>query len=211
MQGIPFVINMTLPDDKHSYVHRIGRVGRADRMGLAISLVAAVPEKVWSVDNPTRASAVTASAGTTRVRARARHAATPSSPTRAAAPSGTTSCRRARARAAPHHAAQYLRDIEEHLGVTVPHVPASMAVPTPEYDGSVAYGQKRGKAAGAHAPGLACVMHAVAVDGHTALLAPAVKDLEALETSAQARAVCMSRRSPRQLSYFALKQRSWAH
>lgn len=36
-----------MPDEKANYVHRIGRVGRADRMGLAISLVSAVPEKVW--------------------------------------------------------------------------------------------------------------------------------------------------------------------
>lgn len=40
------VINMTLPDEKSNYVHRIGRVGRAERMGLAISLVSTVPEKV---------------------------------------------------------------------------------------------------------------------------------------------------------------------
>lgn len=44
--GIPFVVNMTLPDEKQNYVHRIGRVGRADRMGLAISLVSKVKEKV---------------------------------------------------------------------------------------------------------------------------------------------------------------------
>jgi ATP-dependent RNA helicase DDX1 len=39
---------MTLPasDEKESYVHRIGRVGRADRMGLAISIVSTVREKV---------------------------------------------------------------------------------------------------------------------------------------------------------------------
>lgn len=44
---IPFsVINVTLPDEKSNYVHRIGRVGRAERMGLAISLVSSVPEKV---------------------------------------------------------------------------------------------------------------------------------------------------------------------
>lgn len=41
------MINVTLPDEKSNYVHRIGRVGRAERMGLAISLVSAVPEKVW--------------------------------------------------------------------------------------------------------------------------------------------------------------------
>lgn len=39
-------MNFTLPDEKTNYVHRIGRVGRAERMGLAISLVATVPEKV---------------------------------------------------------------------------------------------------------------------------------------------------------------------
>lgn len=36
-----------MPDEKSNYVHRIGRVGRAERMGLAISLVSTVPEKVW--------------------------------------------------------------------------------------------------------------------------------------------------------------------
>ena len=41
------MINMTLPDDKANYTHRIGRGGRAERMGLAISLVAQLPEKVW--------------------------------------------------------------------------------------------------------------------------------------------------------------------
>ena len=34
------MINMTLPDDKANYTHRIGGGGRAERMGLAISLVA---------------------------------------------------------------------------------------------------------------------------------------------------------------------------
>ena len=38
---------MTLPDKSEDYIHRIGRVGRADTMGLAISLVSAKPEKVW--------------------------------------------------------------------------------------------------------------------------------------------------------------------
>lgn len=41
------MINITLPDEKSNYVHRIGRVGRAERMGLAISLVSTIPEKVW--------------------------------------------------------------------------------------------------------------------------------------------------------------------
>uniref|UniRef100_A0A6G1SJY3 ATP-dependent RNA helicase n=1 Tax=Aceria tosichella TaxID=561515 RepID=A0A6G1SJY3_9ACAR len=47
VRGVPFVIQVTLPDEKANYVHRIGRVGRADRMGLAVSLVGTVPEKVW--------------------------------------------------------------------------------------------------------------------------------------------------------------------
>ena len=42
-------MNLTLPDETEDYIHRVGRVGRADRMGLAISLVSAsgVGEKVW--------------------------------------------------------------------------------------------------------------------------------------------------------------------
>ncbi|GFR65848.1 ATP-dependent RNA helicase DDX1 [Elysia marginata] len=29
--GLPYVINVTLPDEKQNYIHRIGRVGRAER------------------------------------------------------------------------------------------------------------------------------------------------------------------------------------
>ena len=47
VKGLPFMINVSLPDDKSNYVHRIGRVGRAERMGLAISLVSTVQEKVF--------------------------------------------------------------------------------------------------------------------------------------------------------------------
>ena len=49
IEGLPYVINMTLPDESEDYVHRIGRVGRADRMGLAFSIVAApgIKEQVW--------------------------------------------------------------------------------------------------------------------------------------------------------------------
>ncbi|CAG2163414.1 unnamed protein product [Oppiella nova] len=51
IKGIPFVIQMTLPDEKSNYLHRIGRVGRAERMGLAVSLVSTVQEKVWYHSN----------------------------------------------------------------------------------------------------------------------------------------------------------------
>ncbi len=51
IEGLPYVINMTLPppENAEDYIHRIGRVGRADRMGLAFSIVAAngVGEQVW--------------------------------------------------------------------------------------------------------------------------------------------------------------------
>lgn len=47
VQGLPFVINMTLPDPSDQYIHRIGRVGRAGCPGMAISLIGAVKEKVW--------------------------------------------------------------------------------------------------------------------------------------------------------------------
>eukprot|EP01041_Mallomonas_annulata_P009470 gene9470-19665_t len=49
VKGLPYVINMTLPEQAENYIHRIGRVGRAERMGLAISIVAAneLAEQVW--------------------------------------------------------------------------------------------------------------------------------------------------------------------
>ena len=49
VKGLPFVVNFTLPDTAENYIHRIGRVGRAEHYGLAISIVAAedVKEKVW--------------------------------------------------------------------------------------------------------------------------------------------------------------------
>lgn len=36
----------TLPDKPEDYIHRVGRVGRADKMGLAISIVGSTKEKV---------------------------------------------------------------------------------------------------------------------------------------------------------------------
>jgi ATP-dependent RNA helicase DDX1 len=47
IRELPFVVNMTLPDQPGTYVHRIGRVGRAERMGMAISLVGCTNERVW--------------------------------------------------------------------------------------------------------------------------------------------------------------------
>lgn len=49
IKGLPFCINMTLPDEPENYIHRIGRVGRSKCPGLAISIVAGdeIKEKVW--------------------------------------------------------------------------------------------------------------------------------------------------------------------
>jgi len=51
ISGLPFVIQMTLSDDIENYVHRIGRCGRAERLGLCISMVATEREKVWYFKN----------------------------------------------------------------------------------------------------------------------------------------------------------------
>lgn len=45
--GLPFLVNVTLPDKPENYIHRVGRVGRAERLGLAVSLVSAQKEAVW--------------------------------------------------------------------------------------------------------------------------------------------------------------------
>ncbi|KAF4665598.1 ATP-dependent RNA helicase ddx1, partial [Perkinsus chesapeaki] len=51
ISGLPFELMLTLPpsDDAETYIHRIGRVGRAGHMGLSIAIVAAdeVRERVW--------------------------------------------------------------------------------------------------------------------------------------------------------------------
>ena len=49
IKELPYVINMCLPDltQVEDYIHRVGRVGRADTMGLAISIVSKASERVW--------------------------------------------------------------------------------------------------------------------------------------------------------------------
>ena len=47
VKGLPYVLNMCLPDRPEDYIHRIGRVGRAGATGVALSVVGAKPEKVW--------------------------------------------------------------------------------------------------------------------------------------------------------------------
>ena len=52
VKHLPYIVNMTLPDVVENYIHRIGRVGRAGSLGLAISIVGAKHcyEKVWYYD-----------------------------------------------------------------------------------------------------------------------------------------------------------------
>ncbi|CAH8463621.1 unnamed protein product [Dicrocoelium dendriticum] len=112
--GLPYVINVTLPDEKQNYVHRIGRVGRAERMGLAISLVATVKEKVWYHSNCS-------------TRGRGCYN------TRLVEQGGCCMW---------YNEANLLGEIEEHLGVTIDTVDSNLLVPTDAFDGKVVYGQK---------------------------------------------------------------------
>ncbi|KAE8749808.1 hypothetical protein FOCC_FOCC003546 [Frankliniella occidentalis] len=116
ISGLPFMINVTLPDEKSNYVHRIGRVGRAERMGLAISLVSSLPEKVWFHGEwcPSRGRNC--------------------SNTRLTSEGGCCIW---------YNEPQYLADIEEHLGVTIQQVGPDVKVPVDQFDGKVVYGQKR--------------------------------------------------------------------
>lgn len=114
--GLPFMINVTLPDEKSNYVHRIGRVGRAERMGLAISMVSSVPEKVWF------------------------HGEWCSSRGRNCWNTNLTDqggC------CIWYNEPRYLGDIEEHLNITIQQVEPKMDIPADEFDGKVVYGQKR--------------------------------------------------------------------
>jgi ATP-dependent RNA helicase RhlE len=48
IDGIHTVINYELPDSPESYVHRVGRTGRADEAGHAITLVAPAERHAWA-------------------------------------------------------------------------------------------------------------------------------------------------------------------
>jgi len=121
VKGLPFMINMTLPDDKANYTHRIGRVGRAERMGLAISLVAQMPEKVWYHGE--------------WCKSRGRNCYN----TRLTDQGGCCIY---------YNEPQLLSEIEEHLGVTIQQVGLDIKVEADEFDGKVVYGQKRKDNAG---------------------------------------------------------------
>ncbi|KAJ8955849.1 hypothetical protein NQ318_005394 [Aromia moschata] len=110
------VINVTLPDEKSNYVHRIGRVGRAERMGLAISLVSTVPEKVWYHGE--------------WCKTRGRNC-------------WNTNLIDVKGCCVWYNEPQYLADIEEHLNVTIQQIQPDLQVPHDDFEGKVVYGQKR--------------------------------------------------------------------
>ncbi|NWS85617.1 DDX1 helicase, partial [Toxostoma redivivum] len=114
IHGVPYVINVTLPDEKQNYVHRIGRVGRAERMGLAISLVAKEKEKVWYHVCSSRGKGCYN--------------------TRLKEEGGCTIW---------YNEMQLLGEIEEHLNCTITQVEPDIKVPVDDFDGKVTYGQKR--------------------------------------------------------------------
>lgn len=114
VQGVPFVISVTLPDEKSMYVHRIGRVGRAERMGLSISLVSEYEEKVWYHKCRSRGVNCTN--------------------TKDISKGGCTIWLQEK---------KMLGEIEEHLGATISTVDSDFNVPVDEFDGKVVYGERR--------------------------------------------------------------------
>ncbi|KAL1117818.1 hypothetical protein AAG570_004133 [Ranatra chinensis] len=114
--SLPFMLNITLPDEKSNYVHRIGRVGRADRMGLAISFVSTVPEKVWFHGEWCHSRGK--NCNNTNLTDRGGCCIWYNEP-------------------------QYLADIEDHLNITIDQVNRELEIPKNEFDGKVTYGQKR--------------------------------------------------------------------
>jgi ATP-dependent RNA helicase DDX1 len=158
IQGLPLVVNMTLPDKSEDYVHRVGRVGRADAIGLAVSLVAGVPEKVWYCTQKGLKPWLNPDKKNTRTNEQGGHAIWYDEPA-------------------------LLKEVETRLGgKEVPALPADLSLP-PEIaarvsgaDGQVKYGQDKGGEAAAFAKEVA---------ERAAGFAPAVAELAALEHEAQ--------------------------
>lgn len=112
--GIPYVLQVTLPDDKANYLHRIGRVGRAERMGLAVSFVSNVPEKVWYHSN---------------CRNRGKNCYN----TELVEQGGC---------AIWYNEVQLLADIEDHLNCIISEINLDFKLEVNEFDGKVVYGAK---------------------------------------------------------------------
>jgi ATP-dependent RNA helicase DDX1 len=120
VKGIPFVINVTLPDEKANYVHRIGRVGRAERMGLAVSLVSEVPEKVWYHSNCSNRGRGCYETGLVE----------------------QGGC------CMWYNELQLLGEIEEHLITTIPQMGSDLKIQVNDFDGKITYGAKKAAGSG---------------------------------------------------------------
>ena len=118
INGLPCVVNMTLPDNEEDYIHRVGRVGRADTLGLAVSIVASVPERVWYCK---------------------RKGYTPwTGPTASDVAEHTVW----------YDEAALLEKVEARLGAPVQRMSNASELPAALADGAVAYGKPRGAADG---------------------------------------------------------------
>uniref|UniRef100_A0AC35TIK7 ATP-dependent RNA helicase DDX1 n=1 Tax=Rhabditophanes sp. KR3021 TaxID=114890 RepID=A0AC35TIK7_9BILA len=115
ISGLPYVINMTLPspEEKANYLHRIGRVGRSEVMGLAISFVSTKPEKVWYHQCQSKGKECT-NANLTKDKG----------------------C------AIWYNEIECLQEVEEHLGETIQLVTTDFQIPKNVFDGRVVYGMK---------------------------------------------------------------------
>lgn len=158
IQGLPLVVNMTLPDKSEDYVHRVGRVGRADAIGLAVSLVSTVPEKVWYCTQKGLKPWLAPNKKNTRLNEQGGQTIWYDEPA-------------------------LLKEVEARLGKEVPALPADLSLPSDIFarvsgaDGGVKYGQGKGGEAAAFAKEVA-----ERAEG----FAPAVATLAALEHQAQA-------------------------
>ncbi|KAL8430949.1 hypothetical protein Efla_006556 [Eimeria flavescens] len=77
IHNLPFLIMLTLPDAPEQFFHRVGRVGRADCLGLAICLVAKQQERVCSVELQRNPSARCAARSGSHLSALGSHAGLP--------------------------------------------------------------------------------------------------------------------------------------
>ena len=114
IKGVPFVLQVTLPDDKANYLHRIGRVGRAERMGLAICFVSQVNEKVWYHSCQSRGKSC-----------------------------ANTKLKQEGGCCIWYNELGLLGEIEEHLNCTIPEIYDDFKIETNEFDGKVVYGAKK--------------------------------------------------------------------
>lgn len=138
------MINITLPDEKSNYVHRIGRVGRAERMGLAISLVSTVPEKVWYHGewcssrgrNCWNTNLTTEKGCCIWINEKTVRNIFQNQPE--TFNQSTNSCFFSKF----SFLLQMLAEIEDHLNITIQQVDKEMQVPVNEFDGKVVYGEK---------------------------------------------------------------------